>query len=325
MKYFRFFLVMVLSCLSLCVSAQSSADKLFQEGQKLQKTETISSQGKAIAKFSAAKRLYAKKENKDMCDNQIAICNATISRIRQGPKPRPINDVGGGKSGGDKPSPKPVASIRLGQSQVVFDGDKDNFVNISVVASSSDWAISLPDGINNEHDFTTLSKSEDGKTLHVKVPANPSTLMRTQTVSLMLKDTKTELHITQNGKSVTLAASQNLVQFKRKGGYKDIVLYTNSDSVITSNNNHHWYVVSKPEWIEVSTEMKKKNNLLDKVKGMVNRTNQVQMAADVKSIDLQLLAVPLLKSDSEYLTGRRGEVVFGSEDKTLKVIVIQEK
>lgn len=62
--------------------AQSSADKLFIEGQKLQKSLTLASQNNAIKKFQAAKVVYTTADKKTMCDNQISICRNNIKSIK---------------------------------------------------------------------------------------------------------------------------------------------------------------------------------------------------------------------------------------------------
>ena len=72
--------------LAICgqAAAQSSrGDKLFLEGQTLQKTMTVASQNKAITKFQQAKVAYTSQDKKSMCDNQIESCRANIRRINE--------------------------------------------------------------------------------------------------------------------------------------------------------------------------------------------------------------------------------------------------
>lgn len=61
--------------------AQSNGDKLFMEGQNLQKVMTITSQNAAIKKFRAAKIVYTSSSSKTMCDNQISICNNNLKSL----------------------------------------------------------------------------------------------------------------------------------------------------------------------------------------------------------------------------------------------------
>lgn len=71
----------VLGLVCIGAKAQTSGDKLFLEGQNLQKVLTVSSQNAAIKKFTAAKVVYATPEKKKMCDNQIAVCKSNIRSL----------------------------------------------------------------------------------------------------------------------------------------------------------------------------------------------------------------------------------------------------
>lgn len=82
-KYFKMLVCFVMLCLSTGIMAQSNGDKLFLEGQQLQKVQTVTSQNAAVKKFRAAKIVYTAVENKTMCDNQIVICNNNIRVLRE--------------------------------------------------------------------------------------------------------------------------------------------------------------------------------------------------------------------------------------------------
>lgn len=62
--------------------AQSSCDKLFAEGAKLQQTMTIAAQNKAIAMFEKAKVCYDSNERKGICDQQITTSRTIIYNLR---------------------------------------------------------------------------------------------------------------------------------------------------------------------------------------------------------------------------------------------------
>lgn len=79
----RLFFIIIMIFTSLCASAQTKGDKLFQEGQTLQKTLTIASQNSAIKKFQAAKIAYTTSEKKKICDNQIVICGNNIKQLKK--------------------------------------------------------------------------------------------------------------------------------------------------------------------------------------------------------------------------------------------------
>lgn len=302
------------------VSAQSNGDKLFMEGQALQQKQTIASQNQAIKKFEAAKVVYTTADKKKMCDNQIAICNNNISSLKKV------------SSKGTKDKKQTVAvqevKLALSQNRLTFDGDKKGASSVAVTAPSVDWSFKLSEGIEGEENFAKATRSSDAKSIDVEVEANPYTVERHQSLIVTYENTADTLLISQSGKGVTLSTNSNLLEFKLKGGNKTIELYTNSDSIITSNNGLTWYVDSKPEWIETSVEVKKEKSVVGKglsaLKGLVSSTAKAATAADVKTSTVMIIARPLPKSDPSYLSGRRGEVVFVSQDKTYKITVVQQ-
>jgi len=81
MKANKLFLLLIMICGTVFVNAQSNGDKLFIEGQNLQKSMTVASQKAAIKKFQAAKVVYTVPDKKAMCDNQISICKNNISTL----------------------------------------------------------------------------------------------------------------------------------------------------------------------------------------------------------------------------------------------------
>ena len=310
------FLLMV----STTVSAQSNGDKLFMEGQALQQKQTIASQNQAIKKFEAAKVVYTSADKKKMCDNQIAICNNNISSLKKV------------SSKGSKEKKQTVTvqetKLALSKNFILFDGDKKGVYSINVTAPSIDWSFKSSDGVEGEENFVKATRSSDAKSIDIEVEANPSTLERHQSFVATYESTTDTLLVSQSGKEVTLSTSSNLVEFKLKGGSKSIELYTNSDSIVTSNNGLTWYVESKPEWIETSVEVNKEKSLVGKglsaLKGLVSSTAKAATAADVKTSIVKIVAISLPKSDPSYSTGRRGEIVFASQNKTYKITVIQQ-
>lgn len=83
MNWNRILLIISMFLISVFCFAQKKADKLFLEGQELQKVMTIESQEKAIKKFKSAKAIYRSDERRGMCDNQIEVCNNNIKRIKE--------------------------------------------------------------------------------------------------------------------------------------------------------------------------------------------------------------------------------------------------
>lgn len=82
MKYIRLIIITALLSVACTAVAQTDADNLYLEGQKLQQTMTVAKQNEAIKKFNAAKVLYTSSSKKTMCDNQITQCKKNISSIK---------------------------------------------------------------------------------------------------------------------------------------------------------------------------------------------------------------------------------------------------
>lgn len=60
---------------------KTSAEKFYNQGVILMKTQTIEAQKKAIAAFRNAKIAYDSQQKKRLCDKQITICNNRIGRL----------------------------------------------------------------------------------------------------------------------------------------------------------------------------------------------------------------------------------------------------
>lgn len=301
--------------------AQSSGDKLFMEGQKLQQTQTVAAQNQAIKKFKSAKVVYTTTDKKKMCDNQIAICNNNITSLKKRGSKKNKRSL-------DSSPTENKVSFAVSQNHVQFDGEKNGSVVVNVEAPSLEWAFNLPEGIDGETNFVEVSKSSDSLSLEISAKANPTTIARTQTINVTHGSSVKKIVVKQYGKDVNFSGSTSLLKFGVKGGSKSFELYTNSDFTVTTNNNLTWYVESKPVWVEVSVEAKKKKGIVGKgisaIKGLVEGKAEAASAEDVKTSNIKVVAVPLIKSDKEYQTGRRGEIIFASQDKKYKVIVVQQ-
>ena len=233
---------------------------------------------------------------------------------------------GGGKA--KKTTAPQEVKLSLSQNRISFDGDKNGISNVAVTAPTIEWTFNSPEGIEGEENYVRATRSSDAKSINLEVEANTSTLERHQSFVISHGNQTDTLIVSQSGKEVTLSTNTNLVEFKLKGGNKSIELYTNSDSTITSNNGLTWYVESKPEWIETTVEVNKKKSVVGKglsaLRGLVSGTAKAATAADVKTSTVKIVALGLPKSDPSYSTGRKGEIVFASQDKTYKITVIQQ-
>lgn len=313
----RSWIITFMLMLATICAAQTNGDKLFLEGQTLQKEKNIASQNQAIKKFKAAKVIYTTPEKKKMCDNQIAICNSNIASLRKKPDDRH-------KTGSLVSENK----LSLSQNSISFDGDKNGATSIAVTAPNQEWHFRLSEGVEGEDNFVKANRSSDSKSIDIEVSPNPYTTERHQSVLVLYGNLTETLIVSQSGRDVNLSTNTNLIEFKLKGGSKTLELYTNSDSIVASNNGLTWYVESKPDWIETSVEVKKKKSTLEKglsaIKGLVSGSSSAATETDVKMSSVKIVARPLPKNDPEYATGRRGEIIFASQDKKHMVTIIQQ-
>lgn len=91
----RLLVSLILVVFALGASAQSTGDKLFLEGRKLEQKGTVASLNMAIKKYKAAKTAYTTAEKKKKCTDRIAICTRKINEIENPPQdPEPPKNTG---------------------------------------------------------------------------------------------------------------------------------------------------------------------------------------------------------------------------------------
>ena len=320
-KYNRFLALMLFLCMATFAVAQSG-DKLFMEGQRLQQTQTISSQNAAIKKFQSAKIVYTSVDKKKMCDNQIAICSKNIATLKRG-------GISSGKHVVKEPKHvEETPKFALSQNHVVFDGEQEGSVNVKVEAPTLDWTFTVPAGVGGTDNFLKVNRSSDAKSIDISVEANPQTLSREQIINVDYGNNRDTIFVKQTGKPVTLSTEKNQIEYGLKGGNKTVEIYTNSDSVIASNNGLTWYIESKPDWVETNVEVTKKKGIFGKglkaLKGIVSGHAAAAVQADVKVTNLKIIVSAIPKSSPIYSKGRKGEIVFASQDKRYKIVVLQQ-
>lgn len=310
----KWFVLMIMVFTSATAFGQSNAEKLFSEGQKLQQTQTIASQKAAIKKFQSAKVVYTSKDKKQICDNQISICNNTIKILSTRSAPRKKTET----------EPTAAPAFSLSQTQIEFDGDKAGSYSITVTAPAGNWSFSIPKGIEGETDFVKATRNNDSSGIVIEAEANPTTIERKQTVSFTYEEESKSLTVTQKGKPVKLGASDNIIEFSYKGGKKTLDLYTNSDSLTTYSNGQYWYVESKPDWIDIRVAVKKTKSILGKglsaIKGLVSSTSEIALDEDIKTSNLEIVAQPL-KGNAD----KKGEIIFASQYERFTVTASQSK
>ena len=187
--------------LSLAVNAQADADKLFREGQELQKVMTEDSQNKAIKKFRSAKVIYVSAEKKASCDSQIAICNNNVKKIRnKGPKgDKGKNKVENKPSPEPEPEPTPVAKTRrdvelsISESRLDFKKKPKNGAtqSVKVKCNYDDWRVAA------KPDWGEVYTAKDKFT--VECYENPDDDGRSGIVTIKCDDVQCDLIINQDG------------------------------------------------------------------------------------------------------------------------------
>lgn len=195
-------MLVVLFC-SITASAQTSGDKLFLEGQKLQQKMTVDAQTSAIKKFRAAKVVYNTTDKKTMCDNQIAICSRNITALKKpntGKGRKTIRKVGSAKKHTKAVEEDSVAveepqvvnvELSLSESRLDFKSNpKEGAVQIVDITCNMDEI-----GISSKPDWVTVDVAK--KKLFVSVQENNTTEERSGVVRVKCYDKEADLVVNQ--------------------------------------------------------------------------------------------------------------------------------
>lgn len=147
-KFLRYLMSVMLLFMATIAVAQSTGDKLFLEGQQLQKTMTIASQNAAIKKFQAAKVVYTAAEKKQMCDNQITICNNNIKSIKakaaadKKAKEEKEKEEQEAKEKAEKvEKPKEEVKLEVSPGKIEFKGNPNGKSVTVTVKSNYEWQV----------------------------------------------------------------------------------------------------------------------------------------------------------------------------------------
>lgn len=202
MRYiFNLFIVAILTIISVNCKAQTAGERLFAEGQKLQMTQTVSAQNKAIAKFTAAKKAFDSATKKSMCDNQIKICRNNISTIKsskmQVKKMVTPNEILKDEDTTAVVTLEPEIQVNvelsLSVSSIEFKsgGKKKDNHQVKVICNFDDWTYVCPNWI---------SVTRNGNTLTLTASANEGDEERSGVMVVSCKDKKAELMVYQGNK-----------------------------------------------------------------------------------------------------------------------------
>lgn len=207
MKHIRLLILTILLSIAGAVVAQTEADNLYLQGQKLQQTMTIAKQREAIKKFEAAKVIYTSSSKKAMCDNQIAQCKKNISSLKAAPKPKKVEAAVEEKPVEEVVETHKDVQLSLSESVLTFKyKPKDGSASVVVNCNYDDWEITYcPDWVTVNRATTRF---------YVDVEKNPGKESRSDHIMVKCGDKEAILIINQEGptwlKKLTNKASKAL-------------------------------------------------------------------------------------------------------------------
>lgn len=313
----KFAIVFIMTAFALPITAQTSGDKLYNQGLYLQKTMTARSQRAAIAKFRSAKKLYDSDAKKKQCDDAIAVSNNIIKGMRNGTRKDGIS--------GQEQNSRREASTSLKLDNYQFNlSNEANSVTVNVDAADKKWEAKTIDNTDGTS-FIAIRENSDGKSFDIYCIENKTTRQRTQQVKVRSDAGTKTVTIVQAGIPIKLTTEEALVEFSYKGGDKTIEVYCNSEKQEKDNNNRNWRVVSKPEWVEIVGEEQKKKSLfgklVDKGKNLVKKESA---ATDDPTMITSLMNIIVTKLPSKNSPARKGEIVIASDNQEATIMVVQQ-
>lgn len=312
----------VLFCLSvMTVMAQSSGDKLYNQGLQLQKTMTVAAQNSAISKFTSAKKLYDSAAKKAQCDQAISVSRNIIKSL------------GSGGSKSRSTGKTAVTETKVVSVEPTLEVGNESFeipldartLNVSVVTNQDSWdatAASCADGSS----FLTVVKSGSGS-FEIRVPENQKYMTRQQKVIVSSPAGLTrEITVTQTGRRIEIEANKKILKFKEKGGTQKVDLSCNSDYTYADNSDENWYIGSKPEWITVVLTGKRDKSKAEELGSKITGFFKGKSKSDNPDMINSQIAVEcshLIPGTKEAFTGRSGEITVCSGDRTMTIHVSQ--
>lgn len=156
MKILKLLIITLFSFVSFSANAQSSCDKLFSTGVKLQQTMTVASQNKAISYFEKAKVCYDAQSKKDLCDQQIKACRNIIAQLSKGARKKKhekesvvvVQDTTVVDSTAVEPAKRDVR-LSVDCVYLKFKGKGGEFKKVKVMCNYPDWKVTeKPEWIN---------------------------------------------------------------------------------------------------------------------------------------------------------------------------------
>ena len=324
-------LVMSLCALLLSASlamAQSSGDKLYNQGLQLQKTMTVKAQNSAIAKFSSAKKLYDSAAKKAQCDQAISVSRNIISSLKGGGATRTgANNRKKTAAGHQEETQREETTLSL--SNTAFDGVglSGAKLNVTVATNDNNWTVAPVTNADGSNYFSA-SRTDD-QTICIDVPANPRSGDREQDIMVTAGQLTKKIHVKQDGRKVRVLVSEQVFDFKEKGGdKKDIEIWSDSDITYDNNNGANWHVIDKPDWIRVTIQNKKESkNIFKKVTDTVADKAKGLFGKDEVNTDGMTCTYIIIHADakpSKKDPSRSGTITIESGNTTVILSVNQK-
>lgn len=193
-------LISILFLAPLAGNAQSSCDKLFAEGAKLQQTMTIAAQNKAIAIFEKAKVCYDSNERKNICDQQIktsytiiknlkSAANSTSTNASQNTENEKLKD----SLAVEKTSVEKIRNdvkLSLKNNHLTFKAKGGEFKKVKVECNYEDWTVT------ENPEWVTVSRNSDNE-LIIETNENDTENERAAVIKVECGDKEVSLIINQ--------------------------------------------------------------------------------------------------------------------------------
>ena len=211
-------------CLAIVVQAQSTGDRLFQQGKQLQATMTVASQNSAIGKFRAAKVAYTTSTKKSACDTEIAVCQSNIRRIQNPTPPKPIGGPKpGGKGGGTGNGigstyvrDDVIPELEVSEDSIVFEAEtvSENapVVKVQTLPVDPTWTFRQ----DSEVGWCDVERTDTTLTFRLKAQ-NTSSLARSFIVNVSYGTAKKTIKVMQKGKPFKLEVDKSQIIFGKDG------------------------------------------------------------------------------------------------------------
>jgi hypothetical protein len=190
--------MLLLCAIPLAMDAQTSCDKLFASGVKLQQTMTVASQNKAITYFEKAKVCYDSQAKKDLCDQQIKACRNIIAQLSKKTKVSTSDSSSNGNSSNGQPTQETVQTptstrnveLSIDCTYLKFKGKGGEFKKANVTCNYSDWEI------EDKPDWVNCTRSDSGEIV-VEALKNPTKTERSGIIKITCGDKSVSLTVIQ--------------------------------------------------------------------------------------------------------------------------------